>query len=296
MGGAPIFLGEEAVFRSGDATYEMVLARVAARWGPLGTALATNQRRRVDQTTMLTTDHDTFLRAIGQVMGRLNWLADLSGIHPELQYLVRSAAELLARGVEDLLAYPEPRDAAEARLLMEIEVLMRLFARHPDELNNWVDIEHYRRNQKYGFGKLLEREGMEREIPSDHVLKERDEYRTHSSSLHPIPSDEQLAPIGDELTDMFSSLGDLLQHGVRTFDACSLAVAECSPTATLRRPMPTAPDLDRSLGLIKRFHRLVGVPEEDERVVMVARKAVRERGGTVGWQRDRRTATDSPSG
>lgn len=151
----------------------MLLAEVGPRWGPVGAALLANHRRRIDQVRMLTTDHDILIRAIGQSVGRLQWLARIPDLHPELVHLLETATKDLEHGVESILTERDPRSLDVSRHLMEIESLLRLFAREPRELEEWVDIEPHLRHGAYGFGKLTQREGRARGIPDDQVLPER---------------------------------------------------------------------------------------------------------------------------
>ena len=256
---------------------------LAGRWGPVGETLSQYEQNRSNLLRAMPNDHDTLIRAIGQISGSLRWLTTGTSLPEELSELLHDAQDDLANGVESVLSRPDPRVLDESRHLMEIEALLRLFAREPEELRAWADAEPHRRNQQYGFGKLLDRERREKGVPDGHVLPDSVEYGGHSQAVHPLPRRDKIAPAGDELSGAFADLGDLLQHGARVLDAAVEAMAALLPGDAPGPPSeyPPVDQLEPAWGLIERFNRRLGVPLQD-RPISVPRKQERLRGGTYG--------------
>jgi hypothetical protein len=234
------------------------------------------------------------MRALGQATRSLAWIAALPGMPSAFVDLLADAQLDVAHGAESVLSRPDPRSLDESRHLMEIEALFRLFARDPKELEAWATTEPHRRNQIYGFGRLLDRERRENGVPDGHVLPDSHEYSTHSQAIHPQVRRDKLAPASDEMSGTFADLGDLFQHAMRVH-AAALDAAEALVPEDTGEGVDAAPPMDqvhRARTVINRVNREWGVPEMP-RPASMPRKGALERRGTYGGREDG-SRTDRP--
>lgn len=148
--------------------------------------------------------------------------------HSEIRHLMILARDDIDRGVETCLSQSWPRVLDSSRRLMEIEFLLLEFGADRASLQRWIDIEDHRRNQVFGFGPLRARQEQRTGVAPDHVLRDRNEYRTHSQDIHPSPKAAVPREPLDEITSIFFDIGDLFTHAMRVF-AASVAAIEANP-------------------------------------------------------------------
>lgn len=262
--------------------YEALLTQMSHRWGPVGEALQAAHTRRRRHLTEMTPDHDTLLRALGQLADSLRWFAESPDLHPEIAHLIECAVHDLQQGVESVFSDADPRVLDESRHLMEVELLFRTFAREPGELQAWIDIESHRRNAKFGFGRLLDREARARDVREGYSLPDRREYSAHSEVVHPIPYPDRPAPAEDLAGGMFCDLGDLYQHGIRIYGIMpALLDATLPPNSRPpKRARPATPDFIQARRLIQDFTHMIG--GEVTRPQSEPKNTIRAREGTIG--------------
>jgi hypothetical protein len=212
---------------SGRALYGDLLATLEPSLDSLAEELSERDARRSLHLFHLLTRLRPFFDGLSQLYGALLWLARLPGVDDDVAYLLREAAQQVVSGMESLLAEPDPRVLDEARRLMEIEFLFFEFTRTPDRLAVWRAISERERTQEFGFDALRQREEKAQGLPAEKVLFDREEYRMHSSAVHPQPLSRQ--PSGssppDPATGLFYDAGDLLHHASRVWTA-GLAAAK----------------------------------------------------------------------
>jgi hypothetical protein len=203
---------------SGGTLYVDLLATLEPSLDPLAEELSERDERRSLHLFHLLTLLRPFFDGLSQLYGALLWLARLPGVDDDVAYLLREAAQQVVLGMESLLAEPDPRVLDEARHLMEFEFLFLEFTRTPDRLDVWRALSERERNQEFGFDALRQREEKAQGIPAEKALFDQEEYRMHSSTVHPQPLSRQptvFAP--DSATGLFYDAGDLLHHASRVW-------------------------------------------------------------------------------
>jgi hypothetical protein len=211
---------------SGRALYVDLLATLEPSLDPLAEELSERDGRRSLHLFHLLTLLRPFFDGLSQLYGALLWLARLPGVDDDVAYLLREAAQQVVSGMESMLAEPDPRVLDEARRLMEIEFLFFEFTRSPERLDVWRAVSERERTQEFGFDVLRQREEIAQGIPAEKVLFDQEEYRMHSSAVHPQPLSRRLSVSPPDLaTGLFYDAGDLLHHASRVWTA-GLAAAK----------------------------------------------------------------------
>lgn len=277
----------QAAIDASDESYEAQLDRWAECWGTIGQRLLDNEAHRAAHLRALSNDHDALIRGIAQASAALAWVASWPQLPESIGHLLADAQDSLAQGVESVLTQLDPRTLDESRLLMEIEVLLRDFAAEPHRLDEWATVEPHRRHQLYRFGLVLKRQEAQQGLTKGQVLPDYHEYACHSHAVHPSPRSAKLSPVGDEMTGVFADLADLLQHGMRVYDAALGAVRSLVPGdgPGPDGPSPKFDQVDRAFRLVSRFNKRAGLHEEPRPEYML-RKVTLPTEGTVGGAPD----------
>ena len=253
-----------------DATmlgvYAELLATVGSTpGGSLGEQLSGREERRGLRLFQLLTQMRPLFEGLSQLRAGLLWLGRRPGVDDDIDSLLREAAQQILSGTESMLARDEPRVLDEPRHLMEIEFLLRDFARTPRRLDVWRQLSDDERTGQFGFRALRQREEKALGFVGRHVLFDEEEYRFHSLSLHPRPlgrSRPLTAP--DEISGLFRDAADLLHHASRVWEAALAAVDATrshgvTPDDEAGRPRLDA--VDEARRLIDANNRATGLPE-----------------------------------
>jgi hypothetical protein len=209
--------------------YADLLTTLGPTLGPLADELAHRDKRRSEHLFHLSTLLRPFFVGLSQLREALLRLARAPGIDNDIAHLLRDAAQHIVSGMESLLAEPDPRVLDESRRLMEIEFLLFEFTRTPERLRVWRSLSEHERNQEFAFEILRQREEKARGLPAQRVLFDQEEYRVHSSAVHPQPEGRRPLTAPDEASGLFYDAGDLLHHASRAWSA-GLAAAEATRT------------------------------------------------------------------
>jgi hypothetical protein len=150
--------------------------------------------------------------AFDEVLSHFSVLARTEGLDPELIHLLEDARRWVVSGVDRILSIGDPHSVDGARMLLELELLLCDFAATPENLQEWAAEQEWRRNAKFGFGKLREREEQRRGLDKDTVIAPRDYWITHSTNSHPKPLKDVTAPTSHWSFSLLNSLADLVGH------------------------------------------------------------------------------------
>src|SRR3954454_18859192 len=167
------------------AVYAEMLAALGPSLGSLAEDLSMRNERRGQRLFHLVTRMRPLFEGLSQLREALLWLPGAQDVDAEIANLLRGAAREVLTGLESLLAEPDPRVVDQARHLMEIEFLLLDFSRAPARLDVWRGLSDPERSKKFEFDALRRREEKAQRIPPQRSLFEREEYRLHSSTVHP---------------------------------------------------------------------------------------------------------------
>lgn len=196
--------------------------------GPVADGLRLTRARREENLLRLCTTYRIGLEGFNQAVAWFDWMVTLCS-DDTLKRLLERVVLNVHRGVEAALAgdYPTVNDIG--RDLMEIEVLLRDFARDPRQLQKWAEgPDPGFRSDAFGFGVILDRLRVAAGVPQTQLLPEKREYKAHSESLHPTPAGRPTvawADDGDVEAQFEHDLGDLLMHVGRSVGA-TMALAD----------------------------------------------------------------------
>jgi hypothetical protein len=179
-------------------------------FGPLQQGLREHEGRRVLQGGAFL-QFDPLARAFDEVLTHLKVLAETEGFDPEIVHLLRVAQSWIVSGVDRILSAQDPHEAEESRKLLELEHLILDFAANPTNMSEWVEVDSWKRDRKFGFGKLREREELRQGLDKDQVIAARDYWRVHSTNSHPKPLKDEKEYLNDWSWSLLSSLGDLIE-------------------------------------------------------------------------------------
>jgi hypothetical protein len=246
------------------AAYADMLAALGPSLGSLADELSQRNERRSQHLFHLVTMLRPFFEGLSQLREAMLWLARAPDVDGEIANLLREAADEVLSGAESMLADPDPRVLDEARHLMEIEFLFLDFSRTPERLGVWRDLPEHERSEQFGFDALRQREEKAQGIPPQRSLFEREEYRLHSSTVHPHPlsSDAQVSP-PDDASGLFYDAADLIHHAARVLTA-GLAAAGQTGAGNPQRLEAQLPPLDAvqvATQMIDENHRRIGLLE-----------------------------------
>lgn len=124
----------------------------------------------------------------------------------------RSKIEI-QRSVEAIIGDDEQTLNDSARVLMEIEVLLREWRLDLDRMDSWAAEEPSTIHRTYGFGKVLNRVKQAEGVPENYVMPEWHEYEIHSARLHPAPGMVESA-----LPGLVLRVSELVSHVSRVLD------------------------------------------------------------------------------
>ncbi|MDX6234483.1 MAG: hypothetical protein QOH68_3591 [Nocardioidaceae bacterium] len=246
------------------SVYAELLASVGSTGGSLAEDLMDRDERRGVHLFHLLTLLRPLYEGLTQQREALLWLGRRPGIDDDIANLLRESAQKVLSGMETMLAEPDPRVLDEARHLMEIEFLLREFARSPERLELWRHLPEDERAEQFEFGALLRREQWALGIDGRHILFDQEEYRFHSLSVHQQPRGRRRPlPSPDETTGLFRDAADLLHHASRVWDA-GLAAVEATRSARGRSAVtewPTLDAVDAARRMIDETNRAVGLTD-----------------------------------
>ena len=132
-----------------------------------------------------------------------------------LAVLLRRSLRESGRGIDAVLSGDQQTLNDSARVLMEVEVLLREWAIDPDRMEQWLALEPDNRYRTFGFGKVLNRIKQKLDVDDSLVMPERIEYQAHSANLHPSPEEDTVS-----LPTLSSQLTELVGHIHRVMNAC----------------------------------------------------------------------------
>lgn len=185
--------------------------------GAVSAGLLRRGEMRAKQVAALA-QFDPLTSAFDEVIVRFRGLASIGGLHPEIKHLLIDAERWIVEGIDRALSSADPHPLEEARLLLELEFLLRDFAATPTHIQEWAEVEEWNRQAKFGFGKLRQRDERRRGLDETMVVAARNYWITHSSDSHPKPI-KDVTPAAPHWTySLLSTLSDLLGHGWTTAD------------------------------------------------------------------------------
>ena len=249
---------------SAIAAYADMLAALEPSLGSLADELSQHNERRGHHLFHLVTMLRPLFEGLSQLREAMLSLARAPDVDGEIANLLRQAARSVLSGTESMLADPDPRVLDEARRLMEIEFLLLDFSRTPERLEAWRDLPEHERSEQFGFDALRRREEKAQGVPLQRTLFEREEYRLHSSTVHPQPlSSEGPASPPDEASGLFYDATDLLHHAARTLTAGLAAAAQTGAGSPeqLEGQLPPLDAVQVANRMIDEHHRRIGLLE-----------------------------------
>ena len=172
--------------------------------------LAEHQRLRTTARHTLTA-FDGLTEAFDEVLDRIAVLGQSGGLDPELAHLLSEAQRWVVAGVDRILSIPDPHSVEEARLLLELEYLLKDFAATPENIREWADAEDWNRQSKFGFGRLRQREEERLGLDALTVVAARNYWITHSTDSHPRPRSHAMPPASHWTFSLLNSMVDLVQ-------------------------------------------------------------------------------------
>lgn len=132
-----------------------------------------------------------------------------------LAVLLRRSLRESGRGIDAVVSGDQQTLSDNARVFMEIEVLLREWAIDLDRMEQWRTSDADDRHRTFGFGKVLNRVKQKLDVDDSLVMPERIEYQAHSANLHPSPDEDTVS-----LPTLSSQLSELVVHIDRVMDAC----------------------------------------------------------------------------
>lgn len=199
--------------------------------GLLKSGIGKRMARRQAQKSMFVR-FDPLSKAFDEILVQLQFLSNLNELRPELSYLLEEAQGWIIGGVDRALAENASNEIEEARKLLELEYLLLDFAAVPSNLDEWMTIEPWKRQSKFGFGELRKREERRQELDDDMVIAARDYWITHSVHSHPKPPQDEPQPSPDQSRALLLLLCDLLGHGISVVHAAK----ECVESQGIKIP------------------------------------------------------------
>lgn len=127
----------------------------------------------------------SFFPGIGAVCDFLD--AVECSTHCAVKDLAARSRTEIQRSVEAIIGNDEQTLNDSARVLMEIEVLLREWRLDLDRMDSWAAEKPSTIHRTYGFGKVLNRVKQAEGVPENYVMPEWHEYEIHSARLHPTP-------------------------------------------------------------------------------------------------------------
>jgi hypothetical protein len=207
-------------------------------------ALASHRQLRNQQRNALSS-FSPLVEAFDEVLARLALLESTHGLHKEMGHLLHMAGSTVTAGIDHLLSVAEPHDVEEARMLMEIDFLLRDFGAIPAHIDEWATADDRNRQSKFGFGKLREREERRAGLPPESVFPEREQWAAHSVHSHPLPTKDLEPPLQHPSFSLLSALGDLFDHAFTVEDSGRKAVlAQTGSLPPGYEKMPRAAGVD----------------------------------------------------
>lgn len=192
------------------AAYDLTLS-VAGWMGQLGDFLHARSAERAGRLLDVYTRLTSVPAAFAELGDFLDWVLTGFDLPAEVAQLARYAKRTAFSGVEAALSGDGDSASNQARLLMEVEFLLRDFAASPERVERWAGVTPFERSKQFSFAAMRKRLERERGITDGYTLPDRAEYQAHSATAHPSPPDPSVqAP--DRVTDLFLDLGDLLIH------------------------------------------------------------------------------------
>lgn len=199
--------------------------------GPLKSGVAKRAARRQAHKSMLAS-FNPLSTAFDEILVQLDFLSSIDGLRPEISYLIEEARVWIISGVDRALAEETSNEIEEARKLLELEHLLLDFAATPSNLDEWMALEPWRRQSKFGFGELRKREEARQGLDKDMVIAARDYWITHSVHSHPKTPQDQAPQSPDESRSLLLLLCDLLGHAISVVHAAK----ECIDSQEINIP------------------------------------------------------------
>jgi hypothetical protein len=191
--------------------------------GGLFGALSDAEAARGRRLFAMLTEASWLAGGLHQLVAHLDILSTIN-VREEVRKLVRRVKWDVVEGVEAMLRDDHGQSSNVGRDLMEVEYLFRDFARDPGKVDSWVALSEHRRNQQFGFGKLLAREAQTQGLQHGQALPDKLEYAVHSAHLHPTPNAREHSEHGDldDVTSLSGAAADLIEHTRRVLIALEL--------------------------------------------------------------------------
>jgi hypothetical protein len=178
--------------------------------------------------------------AFDEVLAHFAVLTRSENLNAELVHLFEDAQGWIVSGVDRILSIDDPHSVDEARMLLELQLLLSDFAATPENVQEWAAEQEWRRQAKFGFGKLREREEQRRGLDKGTVIAPRDYWIVHSTNSHPKPLKDVTPPTSHWSFSLLNSLADLMGHAwsaVLAGRACVEASGAGLPSAFAALPI-----------------------------------------------------------
>lgn len=172
---------------------------------------------------------DPILGAFDEVIDVLNALRSSKSIPKEINDLIVDTQQWIIYGLDRSLSVQSGSELEEARKILETEFLLLDFTHRDESLENWKNIEPWKRQQEFGFGKLRQREEKRQDLSEDMVIAARDYWIHHSTQSHPHPHKKNRNKVFDPSREYLLLICDLLMHSVSLIDSAISYVKKVDP-------------------------------------------------------------------